>query len=107
ELARRLHRVNFGAFVAAAYSGFVVWHGGLSGSIPLKIAGQDEILRQVYPSLSVPLSETIFSFNNFVILTLITLSFPLVTLWMKNSGKEIVFEAPEEKAENSKKKNLF
>jgi short subunit fatty acids transporter len=33
--------------VATAYAGFLVWHGGLSGSIPLKIAGNDEILSKI------------------------------------------------------------
>ncbi|BBI53197.1 hypothetical protein HORIV_56180 [Vreelandella olivaria] len=37
ELAR-LIRVDYRLLVASAYSGFVVWHGGLAGSIPLTIA---------------------------------------------------------------------
>ncbi|EWH00605.1 hypothetical protein Q427_18590 [Halomonas sp. BC04] len=37
ELAR-LVRVDYRLLVASAYSGFVVWHGGLAGSIPLTIA---------------------------------------------------------------------
>jgi short-chain fatty acids transporter len=34
----RLIRVDYRLLVASAYSGFVVWHGGLAGSIPLSIA---------------------------------------------------------------------
>ncbi len=37
ELARQI-RVDYRLLVASAYSGFVVWHGGLAGSIPLVIA---------------------------------------------------------------------
>jgi short-chain fatty acids transporter len=55
EFARKLGRVNFGLFVATAYAGFIVWHGGLCGPIPLKVAGGDEILSLVYPGLSIPL----------------------------------------------------
>src|SRR5690606_38181688 len=48
SMARKLERVNFGLFLATAYAGFLVWHGGLSGSIPLKIAEGDKILQKVY-----------------------------------------------------------
>ncbi|WP_349616831.1 short-chain fatty acid transporter [Azotobacter salinestris] len=37
-LARRVVGVDYPLLVAAAYSGFLVWHGGLSGSIPLAMA---------------------------------------------------------------------
>jgi len=38
ELARGVAGVDYRLLVASAYSGFLVWHGGLSGSIPLTIA---------------------------------------------------------------------
>ncbi|HAG38891.1 TIGR00366 family protein, partial [Pseudoalteromonas sp. UBA6540] len=34
----RQTQVDYRLLVASAYSGFVVWHGGLAGSIPLTIA---------------------------------------------------------------------
>ena len=37
EIARQV-RVDYRLLVASAYSGFVIWHGGISGSIPLVIA---------------------------------------------------------------------
>ena len=37
ELARQV-RVDYRLLVASAYSGFVVWHGSLAGSVPLAIA---------------------------------------------------------------------
>jgi short-chain fatty acids transporter len=37
ELARQV-RVDYRLLVASAYSGFIVWHGGLAGSIPLSVA---------------------------------------------------------------------
>ena len=36
EIARQIRGVHYPLLVASAYSGFVVWHAGLSGSIPLK-----------------------------------------------------------------------
>lgn len=34
EIARRVKDVDYPLLIASAYSGFVVWHAGLSGSIP-------------------------------------------------------------------------
>ncbi len=46
-LARRVARVDYPLLVAAAYSGFLVWHGGLSGSIPLALASGGADLTRV------------------------------------------------------------
>ena len=37
EVARRVPTVDYPLLIASAYSGFVVWHAGLSGSIPLAL----------------------------------------------------------------------
>lgn len=37
QIARQV-RVDYRLLVASAYSGFIIWHGGLAGSIPLTIA---------------------------------------------------------------------
>lgn len=87
ELAKKLGKVNFGLFVATAYSGFLVWHGGLSGSIPLKIAGRDEVLSKIAPGLSIPLSQTIFSSLNLGIVISLLIALPLLALWMRTDKK--------------------
>jgi short-chain fatty acids transporter len=92
ELARKLGKVNFRLFVATAYCGFIVWHGGLSGSIPLKIAGRDEVLTQIFPNLSIPLSETIFSAQNLLIISILFFLFPALALWMRSDKKVTVLE---------------
>ena len=38
EIARRMSGVDYRLLIASAYSGFVVWHAGISGSVPLKLA---------------------------------------------------------------------
>lgn len=38
EVARRQKNVDYAYLIAAAYSGFICWHQGLSGSIPLVLA---------------------------------------------------------------------
>jgi short-chain fatty acids transporter len=87
SVARKLGKVNFGLFVATAYAGFLVWHGGMSGSIPLKIAGGDEVLRKVYPGLAIPLSETIFSWWNLLIAFLLFVSVPVIALFLRTDEK--------------------
>ena len=39
ELAKEVKGVDYRLLIASAYSGFLVWHAGLSGSIPLVVAG--------------------------------------------------------------------
>ena len=38
EVARRVRDVDYALLIASAYSGFVIWHAGISGSIPLQIS---------------------------------------------------------------------
>jgi short-chain fatty acids transporter len=103
ELARKLKRVNFPLFIATAYSGFLVWHGGLSGSIPLKVAGSDEILRKIYPDLSIPLGETIFSQGNLIILFSLILTLPFLILSFRGGEmKEISLPEPETREEEAR-----
>jgi len=103
ELAKKLGKVNFGLFIATAYSGFLVWHGGLSGSIPIKIAGHDEVLTKVGISEPIPLSETIFSGWNLGIVVSLLILLPLLALWMRTENKqEVAIPAtPEEKSYQS------
>lgn len=52
-------RVCYPALVMASYSGFLVWHGGLTGSAPLLVASQSVLA----PGINGPISldETIFA----------------------------------------------
>lgn len=106
EIAKKLGKVNFGLFIATAYAGFLVWHGGLSGSIPLKIAGQDEILNRVYPDLSVPLTSTIFSNYNLMIVVLLLLVLPLLAISMRTEDKMIIHFHEEKKDIEVESKNF-
>ena len=54
--------INYPLFAAAAYSGMMVWHGGLSGSAPLKVAEKGHFLENSIGVIS--LSETVFSLQN-------------------------------------------
>lgn len=72
--------INYPLLVAAAYSGLMVWHGGLSGSAPLKVAGSQHFL--VEEIGVIPVSETIFSTMNLSLFALSVIMIPLSFLVM-------------------------
>jgi len=81
ENARRSGmKINYPLLVAAAYSGLMVWHGGLSGSAPLKVAGSQHFL--VNEIGVIPVSETIFSTMNLSLFALSIIVIPLSFLVM-------------------------
>jgi short-chain fatty acids transporter len=91
ELARRVPGVHYPLLVASAYSGFVVWHAGLSGSIPLKIAGVDEIMSRFAGGVTVPASQTIFAWQNLLLVLVFLATVPLLNALMHpRRGEEIV-----------------
>ena len=75
ELARTI-RVDYRLLVASAYSGFIVWHGGLAGSVPLSIATEGHPFVDV--TGIVPTSQTIFSFYNLAIVVALFIVVPFV-----------------------------
>ncbi len=75
ELARSI-RVDYRLLVASAYSGFIVWHGGLAGSIPLSIATEGHPFADI--TGIIPTSETIFSFYNLAIVIALFIAVPFV-----------------------------
>ncbi|MBV6634474.1 MAG: short-chain fatty acid transporter [Mameliella sp.] len=79
ELARCLPNLDYRLAIASAYSGFMVWHGGLSGSIPLVIATEGHFTAEMIGII--PTSETIFSVMNLGILLALLIVIPLVN-WL-------------------------
>jgi short-chain fatty acids transporter len=98
EVGKKIKTLHFPLLVATAYSGFIIWHAGLSGSIPLKIAGKDDILQRYFPDLSFPLDETIFSSFNIAIVLTLFFVFPVTAfiLWKLVPSEEKSFELKEE-----------
>ncbi len=91
QLARQI-RVDYRLLVASAYSGFVIWHGGLSGSIPLTIATQGHFTQDRIGII--PTSDTIFSNYNLLIILLIFIAVPLVNRLMLPDEKDSVYVDP-------------
>ena len=73
-IARQMHGIDYRLLIASAYSGFVVWHAGLSGSIPLTMATPGEALvKATNGALTspVPVSQTILDPHNLVMVLLV------------------------------------
>lgn len=92
-LAKRVRGVDYPLLVASAYSGFLVWHGGLSGSIPLTLStGGETITKLSGGTLTnvVPISMTILSGYNLVIAGLILLVVPILNALMHPKNPTLV-----------------
>ena len=92
-LARSVKGIHYPLLVASAYSGFIVWHAGLSASIPLKIAGPDAIMGQFASGAVVPTSETIFAWQNLLLVAVLVAVVPLVNWLMMPKEESRVIEA--------------
>lgn len=80
EIAKKVTNVDYRLLIASAYSGFVIWHGGLAGSIPLSIATEGHPFQDIMGV--VPTSETIFSTYNLVIVGLLLITVPILNRLM-------------------------
>lgn len=97
---------NYALMAAAGYSGMVVWHGGLSGSAPLKVAESHHFLIEKIGQVTV--DQTIFSSSNLLISLALLLCIPLFFAWLARrfASKEISFPfPPSAKPEAEKSKN--
>ncbi len=74
EIARKMPKIDYRLLIASAYSGFVVWHAGLSGSIPLTMATPGEALTKATNGVltaPVPISQTILDPHNLVMVLVV------------------------------------
>ena len=87
-LARRV-KVDYRLLVASAYSGFVVWHGGLAGSIPLTIATPGHFSEAQIGVIAT--SETIFAGFNLLLVALLFITVPLLNYLMRPTAADSVY----------------
>jgi len=91
EIARQI-RVDYRLLVASAYSGFIIWHGGLAGSIPLTIATEGHFSADKIGI--VPTSDTIFAAFNLAIVVALFIAVPLVNRLMLPDEKDSIYVDP-------------
>lgn len=91
-------KLNYPLLGAAGYIGLMVWHGGLSGSAPLKVAESGHLasLSKVDVPDFLATSETILSQNNLVVCGLLFIFMPLLFLIinrLSSSSQSFHFES--------------
>jgi short-chain fatty acids transporter len=74
--SRRGVPIHYPIVVAAAYAGFLSWHGGLSGSAPLTVATPGHFLEAEIGI--VPVARTLGSRGNLLLAALLVVSVPLL-----------------------------
>lgn len=92
ELAKNIRKIHYPLLVASAYSGFVVWHAGFSASIPLKVAGADSIMTRFADGVIIPTSQTIFSWQNLLLVAIFLVTIPIINVLMTPKNQDEILE---------------
>lgn len=92
QVVKKVPSVDYRLLVASGYSGFLLWHGGLSGSIPLLIATDDHFL--VDEMGIVPVTETMFSTSNLFIVFFLLITLPFLNLLLLKSREGLEIQNP-------------
>ena len=80
QLAQVVPRVDYRLLIASAYTGFLVWHGGLASSIGLVIATEGHFAEDQIGVIST--AETIFSSFNLLLVLAMFIVIPVVNRLM-------------------------
>ncbi len=101
EVARRVRDVDYRLLIASAYSGFLIWHAGLSGSIPLSLVTGKEFDGIMYQA---GMSESIFHPMNFVIIGVILVVLPAINYAMHPDAEHTITVDPALLVEDEERK---
>ena len=94
-LIRSVPSLNYRVLVASAYSGFLVWHGGFSGSIPLLLATPGNFSEKLVGKI-LPLSETLWSPVNLVAVIGLLIILPITNYIMQRYSKPEIVDIKKE-----------
>ena len=108
EAARdRGFNINYPLIGAAGYVGLMVWHGGISGSAPLKVAEDGHIAGLFSANIStliisdlpnlIPTDTTIFATWNLILFGILLIIIPLILWIIGKSTTSTTLILPEEK----------
>jgi short-chain fatty acids transporter len=98
-------KLNYPIIGAAGYTGLMVWHGGISGSAPIKInedghissimkdVSSPEMLSQIPDSID--FSETIFSLSNLIIFVAVVVVISGLFYWLGKKSNPTKINLPE------------
>ena len=88
EVARRIPKVDYRLLIASAYIGFLTWHGGLSGSVPLVAATKGNPMDKTIGLI--PVSDTLFTNYNIFVTVALIVTLPFLTRLMMPKDDEVV-----------------
>ena len=94
-------RLNYPLIGAAGYSGMMVWHGGISGSAPIKIAEDGHFLAEQIGVISQ--GNTIFSNMNITVSILLIIILPLAMYFIGKKSEDHIINISAKKIEKSEK----
>jgi len=96
EVVRRVPSVDYPLLIASAYSGFVIWHAGLSGSIPLALNSGYTIFAGTEREMTfnAATSETIFHPMNLIMCLVILIVMPFVLYAMHPHKDKVITVDP-------------
>ncbi len=112
----RNFNINYPMVGASGYVGLMIWHGGISGSAPLKVSESghlaslmegisDSSIQNQLPDF-IPFSETIFSSFNLILFGILLLIIPLFLYWLGKQASITKISLPIYKGIESKKNIL-
>ena len=110
--------VDYPLLIASAYSGFVIWHAGLSGSIPLALGGEGYTIATTGQTFVAQSGDTMLHPMNLLMCLVILVAMPFLNYAMhpdkehtvlvnpaalvEEKEREYTVETPAEKMEHSK-----
>ena len=97
EIARKMRGVDYRLLIASADSGFVVWHAGLSGSIPLTMATPGSGLKEITKGAlqnPVPVGQTILAPQNLLMVGVVIVAIVVVNALMHPKGDQVIAIEP-------------
>jgi len=89
-------KINYPLIGAAGYSGLMVWHGGISGSAPIKIAEEGHFLQEKIGIISQ--SQTVFSLMNIYISITLLIILPITMYLIGKKSQSSIINLIEEES---------
>ena len=91
EIAKRVRDVDYPLLVASAYSGFVIWHAGFSGSIPLDLVAGKTFGDVTYQAA---ITETVFHPVNLAMVLIVLIAMPFINYAMHPDSEHAICVDP-------------
>jgi short-chain fatty acids transporter len=92
EVSRRIPKADYRLLIASAYIGFMTWHGGFSGSVPLVAATKGNPMEKTVGLI--PITDTLFTTYNIAITLALILVLPFVCRIMHPAPKDVIAVDP-------------